>query len=864
MVSLRAYSPPESLRFARAMATATRSFAFMVLCSLLAVAPQATGAEDELRTSTSLELVPADAAFYRACLRNREQFDAVMNSNAIERLLERPRMAQWLVRLKARWENPDRSLIGRWLSKPENQETLDFAVEALSQEVFWYGDASFADLLDLTAYVNQTAASAQLEALRGGRSLADSERAAAYAALGIVAEDPKELRVPPVVIGFRVSDRERAQRQIDRIGELLQGLLDKPRPAQNETIAGNQFRTWRISGGMLPWDLIPKYELDKVDPQLRRRVLAVLESKNAVLSVGLRDDYLLVSLGESNDHLAQLGQGPLLADRAELAPIFDYADRPLNTIVYVSEAYRERAEAAERHQFTGSFLLEEFIKHPDGLAQGNAAVDEKLRRELIADMKHLTAQISDVARARGATLRFSFLTPQGYEGFHYDWSQRWQSGSDDPLTVLKHLGGEPLGFFALRRPWAVEDYDQWVTWVKRGVYYFEKIGLPEMSEDRRAAYVQMRRQLEPQLARLDRTTRDLLIPSVADGQKAIVLDSSPRFETEFVERGGEGDHPASLPADSLPGLELACVLGVTDHDQFRRACQEYLAVAGELWSGLRSFLEEAQSKADARTDAPRFRLPKVGEGEDLKPRVETTAEGEIYYYELPSRWRAAARIAPNLGLSENVAVMSWLPVFSQRLMNEQPLKLETDLIDAEQPLTAAVHLNFAGIVDAIEPWLLRASERRQERLAAREAQQREPAAAPVAPNSRAAPAAATQKPPSAAAKAPSARIPTPPPPPVAASPIPRAPNTATQRAASTRAPQPPAANPAPRATAAAARAPSANEKPTPPAPVSPEEAKERLQFLLELVRCIRSFSAATYHESDALITHYQIRIQDME
>jgi hypothetical protein len=824
-----------------------RVVAFLLLLAFCGSSSALAG--DSLRDSTSLQFVPADAAFYRVCLRNREQFEALMQSNALRQLLERPGMSEWLARLKARWDNPDRSLIGRWLAKPENRELLGLAGEALSQEVFWYGEDSFAELLDLTAYVNEAAAAAQLAAIRRGSSLADSERAAAYAALRIVADDPEELHVPAMVVGFRVTDRERALRQIARLDELLASLLDPAQARLREQINGEEFFTWRLSGGMLPWDLVPKSEMEKVDPELRRRVRAVLESKQATLTVGLRGDYLLVSLGETNSHLEKLGEGPLLVDRPELAPLADAEGRALNTIVYVSQAYRQRAEVANRRQSTGSFLLEEFIKHPDGLGQGNRSLDEMTRRELVADMKRMAAQLSDVARARGATLRYSHLTPHGYEGRLYDWSQYDRLNGDEPLTVLNHLGGEPLGFFAMRRDWTVDDYEQGVQWLRRGVHYFEKIGLEEMTPERQAAYARMRRQLEPQLARLDRATRELLIPSVADGQKALVLDASPRSETVFAERRGEDE--SMIPSDAMPRLELACVIGVSDPGRFKQACQEYLAVAGEAWNGVREFVEEGRTGADAITDAPRllnFDLPPSG---DLRPRTATTDRGEVYYYELPSAMRAAERVAPNLALSRDFAVMSWLPLYSQRLLTSEPLQVDGGPADADRPLAAAAYLNIAGIIDAVEPWLELASQRRQDRLAAKEPQRQQTSRNDAASGN---PAAETKPAPRVISAPPSPRAPQP----RAAAPSPRIPQPPQpSHAPAPRIPAPPAtrSTPEPRQQARSATA----------APrFSPQEAKERLHFTLDLLRCFRSFSFATHQEGDALVTHYEIRIEDLK
>jgi hypothetical protein len=343
-----------------------------------------------------------------------------------------------------------------------------------------------------------------------------------------------------------------------------------------------------------------------------------------------------------------------------------------------------------------------------------------------------------------------------------------------------------------------------------------------------------------------------------------VLDASPRAETRFVERDSASNETATVPADTLPGLELACVFGVSDSEKFRRACQEFLAVANEVWSGVRGFIEAGRKEADALTEAPRLRTPELPGGDDLRPRRDTTAGGEIYFYGLPEAWRAADRVAPNMGLAQDVAVMSWLPAYSERLLEVQPLQVEGSLADAHSPLAVAAYLNFAGIIDAVQPWLERLSDRRQERLAAREAKQQETRAAAVATPQGAAPGSPT--PPEASPRAPQARAVSPrAPSPTVQSPAPRAPKIATQRAPSTRVPQPPqrAAHVSPPNSAPAVRGDAAATLPAGAPRITPEEARERLQFTLDLLRCIRSFSLTTHQEGDALVTQYELRIQDL-
>ena len=63
-----------------------------------------------------------------------------------------------------------------------------------------------------------------------------------------------------------------------------------------------------------------------------------LKQMTLVVAVGLRDDFLLVSIGSSTDALARLGQGQSLADRPELAPLQKFADKRLISVGYISKA----------------------------------------------------------------------------------------------------------------------------------------------------------------------------------------------------------------------------------------------------------------------------------------------------------------------------------------------------------------------------------------------------------------------------------------------------------------------------------------------------------------------------------------------
>jgi len=44
----------------------------------------------------------------------------------------------------------------------------------------------------------------------------------------------------------------------------------------------------------------------------------------------------------------------------------------------------------------------------------------------------------------GASMSFSFLTERGLERFCYDWTQELTDDGTKPLSILNHVGGDPL------------------------------------------------------------------------------------------------------------------------------------------------------------------------------------------------------------------------------------------------------------------------------------------------------------------------------------------------------------------------------------------------------------------------------------
>ena len=128
-------------------------------------------AADSLKNDTSLKFVPDDVAFYVAGMRMREVFDKVAASNAVAKFKAIPAVQFGLAMAMAQWENPQNPQVAAFkemLQDPQNQQLLELLKDAVSHEVFIYGDSSWGDALALANELNAASNAAQFEAAAGG------------------------------------------------------------------------------------------------------------------------------------------------------------------------------------------------------------------------------------------------------------------------------------------------------------------------------------------------------------------------------------------------------------------------------------------------------------------------------------------------------------------------------------------------------------------------------------------------------------------------------------------------------------------------------------------------------------------------
>ncbi len=652
------------------------ALAILTVCvAWTASAPAAAPLE---RLDTSLRWIPEDAAFYSTMLRGGEQVRAIVKSrafaavralpavrDAVKRFTDEMQSGEYAEQVKTVWKNP------------EVQNALRLLGDMFSQEAFVYADQGAVDLLELLQRVyNSFNYRGTLAHLTGEEMDADQTGAFLVAAL---AEHIELLKVPNIIVGFRVKNRDLAVQELAKLEATVNVLLMfVPQVSgkwKRTAIEGNDYLTLTLDGSMIPWEQIPldefrAHELHKGDVD---KVVDRVKKLKKTIALGIRGEYLLLAVGPSTERLAHLGKGKSLADRPEFKPLEKYADRRLVSIGYASQAAMARVASGTRD-------LQELLKSVgDSLPKFGLSADQQ--KEIRKDIRDLTSDLTTFDSKPGAVMSFGFLGERGVEGYSYTWGDFKHVDATKALGLLQHVGGKPILPALGRSRGSEAQYDLAVKWVKRAYHYFEEFALPQMPPDDREQFQKVAEQFRPLVKRWDKANR-LLIQSTADEQFGMVIDA--RFHSRQFHR--------DLPATErpMPMIEPALVLGVSDAKRFSEAMGEYRAIFNDGVEALRKAIPDP-------TDLPPLSIP--------DPKKSQTAGGTLYTFEFPEDWGLAKEIVVSLGLSDRVAVAAMTTDHASRLLAPTSPAVGGVLGDANRPRAMAVSFDWQGLVAAARPWV---------------------------------------------------------------------------------------------------------------------------------------------------------------
>jgi hypothetical protein len=668
---------------------------------------------------TSLQIVPQDVAFYMALLRNKEQYDLVLKSKAFAALLEIPFVKQMTEQSEALIDSAPGEAKDLF-DLPENQELKEVLIDLISDEVFIYGGEGYADILRLqkTIYNQMFSESFKQGFIEGINQSQDGpvtidvfdpddafdpddpieddapidpqEREMQRAMLKFLQENSEELKVPDTVIGFKVSaaNKDAVNKQLSRLEEIISEAMQAAPPQLTDAfarkrIAGADFLTFSVDGSMIPWkEFNWKEEIAPLEdePGEFDDIPEKLKKVKFTICLGIYKNHLIIYFGESSDYIENLADAALLLNSEKAAPLRKLTDKSIVSVYYVSDAF-SRVAASGKEQLDSWMSMFDLAIEAD-----TEAIPEELKPRIRKDLKEFVEDIKVWIPEPGAVLATTIMTDRGYSRLTYQWAESLTLDGTQPLSILNHVGGDPIAFVASRRKGRLEQYKLLAKWMGRLNYYSEEYGLGQLEGEELEQVKLYMAAIKPYLTQLDSITSKMLIPAFEDGQSAIVLDSK---------LSSKQWHAAMPPSETpLPMFELALVFGISDADLLKSACRQYVQLINEAYVKIRELLPEEQRDFMP----PEFQVP--------LPSTRTFEnEGTFYWYRFPEVAGADRQIIPTAGLSDRFLTLALNAKHARRLLSPATISQAGPLGNANRPLAAASYFSFARLIDTLHPWI---------------------------------------------------------------------------------------------------------------------------------------------------------------
>src|SRR4051794_23378791 len=155
----------------------------------------------------SLKKVPADASFYSASMRFKEQWHSFIESKAYAKLMEIPSIGIAKGYITFQWQQSEQPTIAKvreYVQSSAGQDTIAVLKEMFSDEVFVYGGNDIAEVVSVAMELNSMRSSLPAKAKADGEK---KGQATINGILEILDKHSDKLKVPTMVFGFRIKDQ---------------------------------------------------------------------------------------------------------------------------------------------------------------------------------------------------------------------------------------------------------------------------------------------------------------------------------------------------------------------------------------------------------------------------------------------------------------------------------------------------------------------------------------------------------------------------------------------------------------------------------------------------------------------------------
>ncbi len=657
---------------------------------------------------SSLDLVPAGAAFYLATSSHKQLWQAVTDSQAYASLKESPagRKMRKAYRkgLSRGWdqfgENPLRYYLegyAKSLDSVEGKLVLPYLERLLGNEVFLYADAQTVPFLsafsayytELNTALMESAEGEDLDAWELIRQAGERhfrKLTVPTIVLGAIADEPE------VFVGFLELMQTGFQQVIAQDPEGMRILADAMRFHSATTATGEPLAWFgfEIASDDLPWD-----ELTLIDPDLGPVLEAIrplYAGKRFALAFAVNGRTVMLTLGPSLEHISQLGTGPLLIDQPLLKPLQAARSgaHPLCWASFQSAEFARLSQSTWQDLAEGaSNLMSQILVETE-----SELLSPQELRDLAAAFRMEAEQFASEMQAfetpAAASLGFATLTPEGLEGFSYQFDQPTENTASEPLQLSRQLTTLPLLATFTRDQSTAQ---QWQVLGKYSSKFFAAVEevAPLLAEDLEQAEGSaiILEQLVPLVRGLTETTFNQLMPQMAGEEWGLVVDLSVARNSWHTAMP-----PASQPLP-MPGIVL--LMSLKDAATMKQVGAEYLALARQALEGVKELgggevPESLEIPSPDRTNLP---------------------GGERYSFSLPADLGLSSDWLPHALLSERLLALGYFPEQTTRWLEAVEQNSSDSLAAAVQlfgpaatpnPSLGLTLFDNRQLADALQAW----------------------------------------------------------------------------------------------------------------------------------------------------------------
>ena len=658
-------------------------------------------AEDAL-SSTSIRLAPADADFYAATYRMKEQWASFVSGPVVRKLLDLPAVQENLEIFLDQWKNRDDNVANLRMvwENPNAKDAVKFATELVSEECFFLGDKNTGEFV--RAYTRVISAINELAANElAVESLEDDS--ATNKLMNLWIDEVEKLTVPMMVMGAKCKDEELAITKVDQLEASLQlsmGFVPELAPVANsikriEDDRGSRL-TVEFNGKMIPWDVLSSANL--LDEEIMEVLQNALNQKTIALTIGTLDGYFIVGISSKRGDLLKLGKGANLTTHPDLAPVVLNASKPITSVSYLSDNLaKANYDSQFKDFFTKNFaaLLNQFMGVQVAVRGLNGDVGKfdktsevfEFAENIKSDLKWMDESIAKfVPEARGTTA-YSFSTVNGWEQVYHIRTKNVLLDGSKPLAALQHIGGDPMMMVVTR----LQDHPEYFRLMRQIVQRFKKqldrafeidwSGTGVDMDDLKKARSDIE-SLWPLLVKLADAWETKVLPGL-DGEHGVLMSSGSLAAKQWAKEMPPSDVPLPLP-------EVASVSGVRDAAKLKDAGRDFFTVCDSL-------LDYVRTK-DPNSVPVNYSIPRP---------IESKSDGRVKFgYPIPDDCPAPKSMMPHGLLSGSYLYHGYSEKQSETLAKSTRLTIGAGVINTDKPLANASYLSIGRIMSAAKPWVL--------------------------------------------------------------------------------------------------------------------------------------------------------------